>query len=359
MIENHHSISYVHRNEWGWMHLRQQLEQLQPTTIYVLVDENTQQHCLPYFLERSGLYGNCTALIMKAGEANKTIDTCVSLWKELSKRNADRKSLLINLGGGVVTDLGGFVACTFKRGIPFINIPTTLLAMVDASIGGKNGVDLGTVKNQIGTIQSPESVLIDTHFLKTLPIAEIRSGQAEMLKHGLITSEDYWERSLAFGLDQPEEAAALIWESIAIKHAIVTQDPTEQNLRKTLNYGHTIGHAIESHFLENHDKTTLLHGEAVAIGMALATYLSKVLFNFPGEQLQRITAQLIEIFGKVEFLPRDIDAIIDLLKFDKKNLDGKVLFVLLENFGSPKFNCEVPNELIHNAFTFYENFNKI
>jgi 3-dehydroquinate synthase len=348
----------VHRNTRGWQQLAQQLERLRPTRIFVLVDTLTQRDCLPYFYQKTGLEGKCTVLSMPAGEDHKTIDTCVSLWHQLSCANADRKSLLINLGGGVVTDLGGFVACTFKRGISFINVPTTLLAMVDASIGGKNGVDLGTIKNQIGVIAPPLSVVVDTRFLQTLPEIEIRSGQAEMLKHGLITSENYWERSISFNLAEPRDAEALIWESIAIKNDIVSQDPTEQHLRKTLNFGHTLGHAIESYFLEATNKQKLLHGEAVAIGMVLATYLSKELFQFPESKLHRITKSLQKLYGKVAFSAIDIKAIVDLMKFDKKNLNGRVLFVLLEDFGKPKYNCEVPNQLITNAFAFYENFNE-
>ncbi|MAN59475.1 MAG: 3-dehydroquinate synthase [Flavobacteriaceae bacterium] len=356
MKENEQNIGVVYRGEAGWRHFQNQLAQLAPTSIFILTDSNTKHHCLPYFLEKAALKTNYAVLEMAAGEAHKTIHTCIDLWNELSEKNGDRKSLLINLGGGVVTDLGAFVACTFKRGISIINIPTSLLAMVDASIGGKNGIDLGPIKNQIGIIKNPETVIIDTRFLSSLPEEEVRSGLAEMLKHGLIANEDYWKRCQAFEFSSEEDAEKLIWESIAIKNDIVAQDPTEKGLRKALNYGHTLGHAIESYFLDIPEKQTLLHGEAVAVGMVLATYISRELFGFPENQLNNITEALLGTYGRVSFSQEDIGRIIDLLKFDKKNLNGKVLFVLLADFGKPQFDCEVPNSLIINAFEYYENF---
>ncbi len=346
----------VYCNDGVWNALNTQLLELQPSGIFILTDINTKKYCLPVFLEKLTTKKAIEVLVIPSGETHKNIDTCLQLWNELSQKGADRKSLMINLGGGAVTDLGGFVACTFKRGIEFINIPTSLLAMVDASVGGKNGVDLGPIKNQIGVIKDPYSVFIDTIFLKTLPGAEITSGFAEMLKHGLITSEDYWDRIQEFDLTRPVEACELIWESVGIKDNVVTVDPLEYGLRKMLNYGHTLGHAIESYFLESSEKETLLHGEAIAVGMILATYISSELVAFPKEKLRKVTETIFSHFPKISFNKEDINAITMLLKYDKKNSNGKVYFVLLKDIGVRKIDCEVSNELIFKAFDFYKNF---
>jgi len=255
-----------------------------------------------------------------------------------------------------VTDLGGFVASTFMRGISFINIPTSLLAMVDASVGGKNRVDLGHKKNQIGVINLPEMVILDIEFLKTLPQEHIISGLAEMLKHGLIHSKDYWERVKNADASKKLEFEKLIWDSVEIKKEIVSKDPLEKDLRKTLNYGHTLGHAIESYFLENSDKKSLLHGEAVAVGLILETYISMETFGFPEDAMNDLTRSVFKYFPKQYFTQKDIAAIINLLVFDKKNRNGKVLFVLLQDIGHHKCNCEVNNELIYKAFKYYKNF---
>ncbi|MCB0465237.1 MAG: 3-dehydroquinate synthase, partial [Aequorivita sp.] len=286
----------------------------------------------------------------------KNISTCLKVWETLSEKGADRNSLIINLGGGVVTDLGGFVASTFKRGLQFINIPTSLLAMVDASVGGKNGIDLGHIKNQIGVINLPEMVLIDTDFLNTLPAEQIASGLAEMLKHGIIHSNNYWERVKNIAVSNKNEFETLIWDSIEIKKEIVAKDPLEKNLRKTLNYGHTLGHAIESYFLKSPDKKNLLHGEAVAAGMVLATFISMETYGFPKETLFDISKTIFKYFPKQSFDKKDIEAIINLLVFDKKNRNGQVLFVLMKDIGNYKIDCVVSNNLIYNAFDYYKNF---
>jgi 3-dehydroquinate synthase len=260
---------------------------------------------------------------------------------------------LINLGGGVVTDLGGFVASTFKRGIDFINIPTSLLAMVDASVGGKTGIDLGSLKNQVGVIKQPALVLLDPEFLHTLPDAHCRSGQAEMLKHGIIGSEVYFDRVLEFDIHKPD-SEELIWESVLIKNRVVTEDPLEKGLRKILNYGHTLGHAIESQSLQKNSENPLLHGEAIAVGMILATYISTKMLDFPEESLDKITSGILSIFQKRSFSVTEIKEITDLLIYDKKNSRGKIYFVLLTDFALHKINCEVPDSLITEAFSYYE-----
>lgn len=322
--------------------------------IFVLVDSNTHKYCLPYFLSNITTSANFEIIEIESGEIHKTIDTCVGVWNALSELDADRKSLIINVGGGVVTDLGGFVASTFRRGIKYINVPTTLLAMVDASVGGKTGVDLGTLKNQIGVVNFSEMVLVDSHFLDSLPQNEMRSGLAEMLKHGLIHSETYWNDLNNLNALTLDDLEKLIHESIVIKNNIVSIDPNENGLRKTLNYGHTLGHAIESFCLENENKTTLLHGEAIVIGMILATYLSYELVGFPENKLHDIKNALIKLYGKTNFNTDEINAIIELMKFDKKNSHGNINFVLLEDIGKAKIDQTVPNELIHKSFNYYQ-----
>ncbi len=346
----------VFKNEIAWEVFSKYLSNLKPSKVFIIDDENTKSHCLPFLLKKHESIVTSEIITIPAGEEFKNIATCLYVWETLSEKGAERNSLIINLGGGVVTDLGGFIASTFMRGIPFINIPTSLLAMVDASVGGKNGVDLGHKKNQIGIINLPEMVVLDTEFLKTLPDEQLISGLAEMLKHGLIHSEVYWNRIKSIDISKKLEFEELIWDSIEIKKEIVTKDPYEKDLRKTLNYGHTLGHAIESYFLENSDKKSLLHGEAIAVGMILATHISNATFNFPRETLHEVTTTILRHFPKQTFTQNDIAAIINLLAFDKKNRNGKVLFVLLEDIGLHKSDCEVNSELIYRAFEYYKNF---
>ncbi|NRD20163.1 3-dehydroquinate synthase [Winogradskyella eckloniae] len=325
-----------------------------PSKIFILVDTNTHDYCLPKFLEQLES-GDIAVEVMEMpnGEENKTIDICTGVWEALSEYNADRKSLLINLGGGVVTDLGGFVASTYMRGISYINVPTSLLAMVDASVGGKTGVDLGALKNQVGVINEGEMVAVDTSFLDTLPKNEMVSGFAEMLKHGLIYDESYWNTLTHLEALDISDLDQLIYDSVVIKNKVVSSDPTEQGLRKILNFGHTLGHAIESYFLENADKTPLLHGEAIAIGMILESYLSTKICGLKPETLQVITDGILKTFSKVEISKNDISTIINLLQHDKKNSHGVVKFVLLEAIGQPKIDCVVSNNLIMEAFDYY------
>ena len=344
----------IHFNSTCYNKLNNYINKSNFSKIFVLVDTNTHKHCLSTFLAKLNTSQNIEIIEIEAGEINKTIDTCVGVWNALSDLDGDRKSLLINLGGGVVTDLGGFVASCYKRGINFINVPTSLLAMVDASIGGKTGVDLGTVKNQIGVINCGDMVLVDSKFLETLPQNEMRSGLAEMLKHGLIQDEAYWHKMSDLSKFTLEDLDKLIYESIIIKKNVVTEDPNENGLRKTLNYGHTLGHAIESYCLSNDKKETLLHGEAIAIGMVLATYISHKKCGFPYEKLENIKASIRKIYGLVELTKDDYLAIIELLKFDKKNTHGNINFVLLEDIGKSKIDCKVENVLIMEAFDYYK-----
>lgn len=323
--------------------------------VVVIADTNTIEHCYPILASQLQTDLELEVIQVEAGEIHKNIETCSGVWSALSELNIDRKCLIINIGGGVVTDLGGFVASTYKRGVNYINIPTSLLAMVDASVGGKTGVDLGNLKNQIGVINTSEMVLIDTNFLSTLPQNEMRSGLAEMLKHGLIQDELYWNKMSDLSKLTADDLDALIYESVIIKNNVVTQDPTEQGLRKTLNFGHTLGHAIESYCLENSHKTTLLHGEAVAIGMILACYLSTELTGFNKKTCDDIKHIILSTYEKVSFTNTDIDPIIELMKYDKKNSHGNINFVLLSAIGETKIDCKVPNSLIKTAFEYYSN----
>lgn len=341
-------------NENGLNYLTEILIPSNYSKIIVLVDENTNNYCLPNFLARLPTEIEIEIIEIEAGEEMKNIATCMELWQTLIDLGADRKSIILNLGGGVITDLGGFVACTFKRGIDFIHIPTTLLAMVDAAIGGKNGIDLGQLKNQIGVIKEPKAVVIDTIFLTTLPPREMRSGLAEMLKHGLIYDKNYWDEIKNISNLNTDDLDQLVYQSIQIKNEIVSQDLTEKGIRKSLNFGHTLGHAIESYFLENENKPTLLHGEAIAIGLILESYLSLELNLITKEEYAEIKYYISDIFEPVVFTSEDVEKIISLLIFDKKNEFGKIQFALLNGIGGISLNQNVSNSLIYKAFEDYK-----
>ncbi|TBW29098.1 3-dehydroquinate synthase [Gramella sp. KN1008] len=349
------SLNPVLYAENAYQNLDQFLEKNDPSKIFILVDSNTHEHCLARFMQRFKNVPSTEIIEIEAGEEFKNLQTCEGVWNALSELGADRKSLMINLGGGVVTDLGGFVASAFKRGIKFINVPTTLLAMVDASVGGKTGVDLGNLKNQIGVINQPEMVLIDTQFLSTLPQEEMRSGLAEILKHGLIASESYWEKVSRLDRLDLSDLEDVIKESVEIKKEVVTKDPYEDNLRKTLNFGHTLGHAIESYCLTHPERKKLLHGEAIAIGMIMETYISTELEDFPQEKFENIRNVILDIYGKEFFHEEDIEPIKDLMKFDKKNERGNINFVLLKDVGKPVIDIVVPDDMVTKAFRCYTN----
>ena len=344
----------IYFSDDGYSKLNDHIAQHKYSAVFVIVDTHSNEYCLPNFLPYLAIEIPIEIVEFESGESFKNIDTCVQIWNVLTELGADRKSLIINLGGGVVTDLGGFVASTFKRGIDFIHVPTTLLAMVDASIGGKNGVDLGHLKNQIGVINVPEMVLIDTVYLETLPQNEMRSGLAEMLKHGLIADKKYWEQFLELDKIDYADFDALIYRSIEIKNNIVLQDPTENGIRKALNFGHTLGHAIESYFLESENKTTLLHGEAIAAGMVLESFLSMKKNLISHQEYEQIKASVIGIFGRIDFEEIDLKPILDLLIHDKKNEYGSVQFALIHGIGNIKINEVIENEFIIAAFENYK-----
>ena len=319
--------------------------------IFVLVDSNTAEHCLPTFLQKTGKLIDFEVLEIEPGEENKNIQTVISLWESLTELGADRKSLLINLGGGVLTDMGGFVASTFKRGIKFINVPTTLLSMVDASTGGKTGIDLGNLKNQIGVFNLPEMVVVSSEFLSTLESRQMRSGLAEMIKHGLIADKLHWNRLNNLDNLDLTSLDSLIRQSVTVKINVVEEDPTEQGLRKILNFGHTIGHAVETFYMDT-DKM-LYHGEAIAIGMIAEAYLSTLKTGFEMDDADQVKKIILEYFPKTEIDKNDFPAILDLMKHDKKNVSGVISFSLLEDIGLCAYDCyALPDEIIE-ALEYY------
>ena len=320
------------------------------SSLFILVDENTFEHCYPKFITNLATDIRIEVIEIEAGEINKNIETCIGVWNAITELGGDRKSLLITLGGGVITDLGGFVASTFKRGIDFVNIPTTLLSIVDASVGGKTGVDLGVLKNQIGLFSNPEMVLVDTNYLETVTAREIKSGMAEIIKYGVtydVTLFNEIKDNKNLNIND------LIHRSIEIKNEVVLQDPKEQNLRKILNFGHTIGHAIESFYLESNTKENLTHGEAIAIGMVCESYISSKLLSFPEDKLNILKETILSIYDRTILDKNDFSSIMDLLKHDKKNVNGQVNFVLLTDFENHKLDCKVSEELIVESLAFY------
>lgn len=346
-----HQISIFFGQE-AYTELHSFLTQVTHSKVFVLVDENTQQHCLPLF--KSHFQQDFEVMQISSGENFKNIDSTQQLWQELTDKGADRKSILINLGGGVITDIGGFVALTFKRGIKFINIPTTLLGMVDAAIGGKTGIDFNGLKNQIGIISQPEMVLIDVEYLKTLPKREMISGMAEVYKYGLIADEQLWDSLINMNPWEVDEK--VIKRAAEIKKQVVSEDVNETGLRKTLNFGHTLGHAIETHFMSKPLDKQLLHGEAVAVGMIMAAHLSYQTQGFPEKGLDEITKVLISNYQKIELSDLDIESVFELLKHDKKNLNGKINFVLLKDIGKSVWDCQVSDEQVFKSIEYYLNY---
>ncbi len=316
--------------------------------IIILVDENTRKYCLPHIKEATG---KATVIEIKSGEEAKNLDTCTQIWATMTEQQLDRKALFINLGGGVIGDMGGFCAATYKRGIDFIQIPTTLLSQVDASVGGKLGIDFMGLKNHIGVFEKPLAVLISTKFLSSLPAAEIRSGYAEIIKHCLIADVEKWKDISATpysDLDWDDLAR----HSVKIKSQVTDEDPLEKGLRKILNFGHTIGHAVESHFLPQSGKK-LLHGEAIAIGMIAEAYLAKERSFISESDLNQIASYLVKIYGAVFISAADIEAILPLTLQDKKNEHNTILCTLLEQVGKANYNQEITLDEIRLGLQYY------
>ncbi|PIB34334.1 3-dehydroquinate synthase [Reichenbachiella sp. 5M10] len=308
----------------------------QYSKIAILVDENTEEHCLPKLID---CLPDHYLITIRSGEENKNLSTCEDIWMALTEAGFDRKGLMINLGGGVIGDMGGFVASTYKRGFEFLNIPTTLLSQVDASVGGKLGIDFHGFKNHIGIFNEPQNVLIYTGFYQTLPQEEIRSGFGEVIKHGLIYDAAYWEQVKTIN-PYDQDWTDIVAHSIAIKKKVVTDDPFESGLRKILNYGHTIGHAIESYFLEIPGQR-LLHGEAIALGMICEAFLSHKFTGLSSQALEEITNYLIHVYNPVKIDPQLFEVILGLTLQDKKNEGGVVQFSLLKEIGTCAINIPI------------------
>ncbi len=337
----------------AYQQLNDLIECSDPSKLFLLTDVNTRKHCVGRLLEK--LNSKMTPIVLEIpnGETSKSIEHSSKLWEQLSYHGADRHSLLINLGGGVVTDIGGFVAGTFMRGIKFVNIPTSLLGMVDAAIGGKTGIDLGSVKNQIGIMNFPEMVIIDSVFLKTLPETEISCGWAEVIKHGLICDREYWDLCSHLDCHQITDWDDIIKTSVNIKLNIVETDAYEKNWRKVLNFGHTFGHAIESFRLECSEQA-LSHGASIGIGMVLAAYFSVQLTGLEQSAANKIRTVVTELYGIEHFDPKSRKRIEQLLEYDKKKFSGQTTFVLLESVGKAIVEAKVPGELYDKAFDYYE-----
>ena len=319
--------------------------------IFILADETTQQLCLP-LVEGFACLNGVQHITIGATDTHKTLDSLSHVWEALGEGGATRHSLLINIGGGMVTDLGGFAASTFKRGINYINIPTTLLSMVDASVGGKTGINFRGLKNEIGVFNNAETVILDTQFLKTLDQDNILSGYAEMLKHGLISDEKMWAELLNYDLRMKnlESLQRMVAESVAVKQRIVTEDPTEQGIRKALNLGHTAGHAFESFALS---KQPILHGYAVAYGLICELYLSCIKTGFPTDKMHQTVSFIHEHYGKMDITCDDYPQLLEFMTHDKKNVAGVINFTLLGGIGDIRINQQATKDEIYEALDFY------
>jgi 3-dehydroquinate synthase len=316
--------------------------------LMVLIDENTLAHCYPIIKDSLPAH---ELIEISSGEEYKTLSTCQLIWDKMTTIAADRNALLVNLGGGVISDMGGFCAATYKRGIAFINIPTTLLAQVDASIGGKLGIDYNGFKNHIGLFCEPGLVILSASFLATLPKRELISGYAEVLKHGLIADANYWQ-GLGTAIDKIDWQK-IIQRSVEIKYEVISADPKEKGLRKILNFGHTIGHCIESFYLTQKDQK-LLHGEAIAIGMICEAFIAHRKKMIDQQMLQQINSKLKAIYGLHPIQQKDLASIVDLAIQDKKNKNNTILMALLKGIGEVEWDVAVTEKEITESLLAYQ-----
>lgn len=340
---------YIHYSSSPKASLQEVLNSLQPDQVAFLVDENTKPRCLPHLEVRSDDH----IIEIQSGEKNKNLETCDHIWSKMTDFGFSRKSVLINVGGGVIGDMGGFAASTYKRGIRFVNFPTTLLAAVDANIGGKLGIDFRGFKNHIGVFQDPDAVIIWDGFLKSLPARELRSGYAEVIKHGLIYDKKYWDEVCSRTFPDLNWLE-VIKRSVTIKSNVVTEDPRENGLRKILNFGHTIGHGVETWYLNN--EKDLLHGEAIAIGMITEAFISFHMGLLSETELNAMTNYLVSTYGTVT-IP-DLSEVLPIMKQDKKNTASEISFSLINGIGSCLFDQSVNKDLLEKAFEYYRRLNK-
>lgn len=315
--------------------------------VFVLSDTNVLKHCYPVLVQKCPSLLIAEIIELEGGEENKNIETVTQTWEALIALGAEKNSLLINFGGGVITDLGGFVASTFKRGIPFINIPTSLMAMADASIGGKTGIDVGVIKNQVGTITQPNGVFVYTPFLETLPQEHLKNGLAEIIKAGLIADKTLVKQLI----EKKANFDQIILKSVMIKASLIKKDPYDKNVRRKLNFAHTIGHAIESAFLET--KKPLLHGEAVAIGILIESIIAYNKKLISKADLNIVQSLIVPYFKMIKFNRKNYKSISEYIEHDKKNLNKNVLMSLITGIGKCSFNIPVNSEEIEKAFTYY------
>lgn len=320
--------------------------------VFILTDEHTHPLCLP-LVQHIPALAQAEEITIGAEDIHKNLDTLAQVWQALSHQGASRHSLLVNIGGGMVTDLGGFAASTFKRGISYINLPTTLLAMVDASVGGKTGINFNGLKNEIGVFSPAACVLIETEFLRTLDAHNFFSGYAEMLKHGLISTEEHLYELLAFDTEKINFAQlkAMVGQSVQVKEGIVQQDPHEHGIRKALNLGHTVGHAFESLALA--EQRPVLHGYAVAWGIVCELYLSVLKTGFPQDILRQVIHFVRQNYGAFPFECKHYELLYELMKHDKKNTDGIINFTLLKNIGSVALNQTTDKDTVFQMFDFF------
>ena len=343
-------MTKISSNIYITQNVNQQLENclasFRPDKVAILVDENSLIHCLPKLISIKEM----PLIQINSGEKNKNIETCNIIWQQLTAFKFTRKSLLINLGGGVIGDIGGFVAATFKRGIYFINIPTTLLSQVDASIGGKLGINFKELKNHIGVFKDPDAIIICDKFLSTLPYRQLKSGFAEIIKHGLIYDLDHWKEIQMNPLSKIDNWQTFIKKSVFVKADIVEKDPNESGLRKILNFGHTLGHSVESWYLET--EKNLLHGEAIAAGMIMEAKLALGLGLIEKTYFEQVVNYIDQVFDRITLFP-PFEKIKSLLIQDKKNHDSTVMFSLINGPGSCLFDIEVNDDQIAESINFY------
>lgn len=333
-----------------WEALELFLKENKYTRLIAITDNNTKRYCFPQMQQALPDF-TFEQITIPPGEKHKTLETCQDIWKALFELKVDRKALVLNLGGGVIGDMGGFCASTYKRGIDFVQLPTTLLSQVDASIGGKLGIDFMQVKNSIGLFCNPKAVFVEPNFLNTLSEKELRSGFAEVIKHSLIADAQQWKDIQQFEKLDTVDWPSLLVASLLIKKNIVESDPFEKGLRKALNFGHTVGHAVEGHALES--AQPLLHGEAIAIGMICESYLSYVTLGLPKEDLAAITAFLKAIYQPKPVYKANYGTYLDLMANDKKNEGATINFSLIEKPGIVMVNQTCTPELIKESLDYF------